>query len=257
MRLTSEQQQALDLFSTGTSLAIEAGAGTGKTSTLRALAESTNRRIQYIAFNRAIVNEARSKMPRNVRSHTAHSLAMAAVGNRFRHRLNSQRIKSWQLAQMLGVDSIGLQAPQGYKNISSSYLAGLTMRAVVRFCQSADIEPTRRHVPIIEGIDHPNPNGYKGGPNNDRVAEYLVPFVRRAWKDVSSPTGTLPYRHDHYLKLWQLSNPRIGADAILFDECQDANPVMLAIVEAQDHAQRVFVGDSQQQIYSFTGAINA
>jgi hypothetical protein len=182
---------------------------------------------------------------------------MAAVGNRFRHRLNSQRIKSWQLAQMLGVDSIGLQAPQGYKNISSSYLAGLTMRAVVRFCQSADIEPTRRHVPIIEGIDHPNPNGYKGGPNNDRVAEYLVPFVRRAWKDVSSPTGTLPYRHDHYLKLWQLSEPRLHADFVLFDEAQDAAPVMLAAIEAQRDAQVVWVGDSQQQIYEWRGAVNA
>jgi len=257
MRLTAEQQNALDLFGTGTSLAIEAGAGTGKTSTLRALAESTSRRGQYIAFNKAIVMEAREKMPRTVRSHTAHALAMASVGNRFRHRLNSERIKSWQLAQMLQVDSIGVQAPQGYKNISASYLAGLTMRAVVRFCQSADTEPQRRHVPIIEGIDHANPNGYKGGPNNDQVAAYLLPFVKRAWADVSSPTGKLPYRHDHYLKLWQLSGPKIGADFILFDECQDANPVMLAIVEAQTHAQRVFVGDSQQQIYSFTGAVNA
>jgi UvrD/REP helicase N-terminal domain/UvrD-like helicase C-terminal domain len=257
MRLTPEQQQALDLFTTGTSLAIEAGAGTGKTSTLLALAESTSRRGQYIAFNKAIVMEAREKMPRNVRAHTAHSLAMASVGNRFRHRLNSERVKSWQLAQMLKLSEIAVQAPSGYKSVSASFLAGLTMRAVVRFCQSADTEPTRRHVPIIEGIDQPNESGYHGGPNNDQVAAYLVPFVKKAWADVSSPTGMLPYRHDHYLKLWQLSDPRIGADFILFDECQDANPVMLAIVEAQAHAQRVFVGDSQQQIYSFTGAINA
>jgi hypothetical protein len=32
---------------------------------------------------------------------------------------------------------------------------------------------------------------------------------------------------------------------------------MLAIVEAQQHAQRVYVGDSQQAIYGFTGAVNA
>ena len=44
---------------------------------------------------------------------------------------------------------------------------------------------------------------------------------------------------------------------MLFDEAQDANPVIAAIVAAQEHAQLVYVGDSQQQIYEFTGARNA
>jgi hypothetical protein len=37
--------------------------------------------------------------------------------------------------------------------------------------------------------------------------------------------------HDVYLKMWQLTGPRIsGCDAILFDESQDANPPMLDTV---------------------------
>jgi Intein splicing domain/UvrD-like helicase C-terminal domain/UvrD/REP helicase N-terminal domain len=56
---------------------------------------------------------------------------------------------------------------------------------------------------------------------------------------------------------WQLSNPRIFADVVLFDESQDANPVIAAIIDAQDQAQRVYVGDSQQEIYGWTGAVNA
>lgn len=255
--LTAEQEQAREHFQTGTNLVIEAGAGTGKTSTLQALAESTNRLGQYVAFNKAIVTEGRARFPKNVRCHTAHGLAMASVGHQFQHRLKGERIKSWDLAKMLGVSAMGVQAPSGWKSISESYLAGLTMRAVVRFCQSADEQPSRRHVPTIEGIDQPDPNGYKGGPNNRAVAEYLEPFVRKAWADVTRKDGKLPYRHDHYLKLWQLSDPRIKSDFILFDECQDANPVMLAIIEAQEHAQKVYVGDSQQQIYTFTGAVNA
>jgi ATP-dependent exoDNAse (exonuclease V) beta subunit len=84
-----------------------------------------------------------------------------------------------------------------------------------------------------------------------------MPAVHRAWADLTNPKGELPYKHDHYLKLWQLSDPKIGAKFILFDEAQDANPVLRAIVEAQTHAQIVWVGDSQQQIYEFTGAVNA
>jgi superfamily I DNA/RNA helicase len=65
-----------------------------------------------------------------------------------------------------------------------------------------------------------------------------------------------PYRHDHYLKFWQLNDPRIPGDFILFDEGQDASPVMLDAVAQQD-AQLVVVGDTQQQIYEWRGAVNA
>jgi hypothetical protein len=49
---TAEQTKALELFATGTSLAIEAGAGAGKTSTLTLLGRSTTQRVQYVAFNK-------------------------------------------------------------------------------------------------------------------------------------------------------------------------------------------------------------
>ena len=41
---TEEQQQAVDLFATGDNLIIKAGAGSGKTSTLRLLAAHGQRR---------------------------------------------------------------------------------------------------------------------------------------------------------------------------------------------------------------------
>jgi superfamily I DNA/RNA helicase len=81
--------------------------------------------------------------------------------------------------------------------------------------------------------------------------------MQTAWADLSALTGALPFKHDHYLKLYQLTDPLIAADFVLFDEAQDANPVIAAIVAAQEHAQLIYVGDSQQSIYGFTGAQNA
>lgn len=253
---TQEQLAALELFNTGQSLAIEAGAGTGKTSTLMLLAESTDRRGQYIAFNKAIVTEAGSKMPKTVNCSTAHSLAYRAVGHQYGHRLrNSQRMRSIDIARRLGVDPLIVTDWAGErKSLSASYLAGLTMQAVTRFCQSADPEPTFKHCPFIEGLDDPNTGK---GPNNRAVGKWIELAMRRAWADLMDPDGSLPFKHDHYLKAWQLSGPKISAEYILFDEAQDANPVMVAIVAAQEHAQLVWVGDSQQQIYTFTGAVNA
>lgn len=257
---TSEQAQALELFGGGSSLAIEAGAGTGKTSTLKLLAQSTGRRGQYVAFNKAIVGEAGAKMPGTVTCSTAHSLAFRAVGRQYRARLdNARRMRSVDIAARLRINAVEVDDPFGGgkpKIISSSYLAGLVMTAVRRFCQSADLEIGAKHVPYIEGID-PILDGKRTYVQNNEVARQLVPALQRAWADLMSESGNLSFSHDHYLKAWHLSGPRIGADYILFDEAQDANPVMVAIVAAQDHAQLVWVGDSQQQIYTFTGAVNA
>lgn len=255
---TAEQAEALAAFSTGASLAIEAGAGTGKTSTLKLLAESTTRRGQYIAFNKAIVVEAGEKMPSTVTCSTAHSLAYRAVGAQYAHRLrNSRRVRSEEIAAKLGVAPITITGIDGTpKTITAGFLGGLVMRAVTKFCQTADAQPETKHIPYIEGIDT-GAEGRRGYDNNDRIRHTLIGAVRAAWADLMDTEGTLPFKHDHYLKAWQLSGPRIQADYILFDEAQDANPVMQAIVSAQTHAQIVWVGDSQQQIYGFTGAVNA
>jgi UvrD/REP helicase N-terminal domain/UvrD-like helicase C-terminal domain len=258
---TEEQQHALALFQTGASLAIEAGAGTGKTTALRYLAESTDRQGQYVAFNKAIVEESKAKMPATVACNTAHSLAFRGVGRKYAHRLNDQRMRSSDIARILGITSdLSVTTTDGVtKKLSPTRLAGLVMETVRRFCQSADAVPdAMRHAPYIDGIDIPPvADGRRNYANNNQVRRVLQPYVLAAWNDLQRLHGRLQFKHDHYLKLWQLDNPRIAADFILFDEAQDANPVMVAAVAQQTHAQLVWVGDSQQQIYSFTGALNA
>jgi hypothetical protein len=254
---TAEQVAALEAFATGQPLVIEAGAGTGKTSTLRLLAESTTKACQYVAFNKSIVTEAAGKFPGHVAANTAHSLAFRAKGKTYAKRLKAPRMRSTELARRLGVQPFTVTYGTERKVLSPGYLAGLVMRAVTRFCQSADEAPGPEHLPYVDGIDVPKGDGRRGWDNNNALRQELRPAIAKAWADLMDPNGQLPYRHDHYLKAWQLDRPRIGAEVILFDEAQDANPVMAAIVAAQDHAQLVYVGDSQQQIYDFTGAVNA
>lgn len=254
---TDEQAHALELFGTGAGLAIEAGAGTGKTSTLTLLARSTNRGGQYVAFNKAIVTDAAAKMPGTVAASTAHSLAYRAVGKDYARRLRGGRMRSDQIARHLGVDPFVVSYGTERKVLQPGYMGSLVMRAVGRFCQTTDEAPNRSHVPYIDGIDLPRPDGRRTYTNNDEVAAILEPHLRRAWADLCRTEGRLPFRHDHYLKLWALSHPRINADFILFDEAQDANPVLVGVMAEQTHAQLVFVGDSNQAIYEFTGAVNA
>jgi hypothetical protein len=158
---TPEQQNAVDLFLTGKDLVIEAGAGTGKTSTLVHIAKANpEKRMQYVAFNSAIVRESKAKMPENVSCNTMHSLAMREEGKKYRHRLDSGRMKSMQIARHLDVDDIQITVDgTAKKRLSAGYLASHVMRAIQSFCQSADPVPTRSHFPYIEGIDLPAADG--------------------------------------------------------------------------------------------------
>lgn len=254
---TGEQRDAIELIATGDSVAIEAGAGTGKTSTLVMAAESNRRRSSYVAFNKAIVVDSSKKFPKWVKCSTAHSLAMGAVGRPFAPRLGSPRMLSPQIARLLDIDPITIPAPGGPKRLAAGYLAGLAMTGVRVFCQSADDEISGSHVPYVEGIDARSGDGRRGWANNDQIRAALVEPMRRAWADLCDPAGKLPYRHEHYLKLWQIVGPVIPSDVVYCDEAQDLSPVLLAIIAAQADSQRVYVGDSQQAIYGFMGAKNA
>jgi hypothetical protein len=256
---TAEQVEALRLFATGESLVIEAGAGTGKTSTLKLLAESTERRVQYVAFNKALVTDAKAKMPPHVRCNTAHSLAFGAVGKVYAARMNaSRRMRSNEVARILRIDPMWVNVGgTERKHLGQGRLAGVVLSALAQFCRTADATPGTEHFPYIQGIDMPAPDGKRTYTNNREVARTLLPALKRAWADVQQVTGALNFTHDYYLKIWQLNDPHIASPVILFDEAQDANPVIAAIIAAQTHAQLVYVGDSNQSIMTFTGAVNA
>jgi len=69
-------------------------------------------------------------------------------------------------------------------------------------------------------------------------------------------TGEIEITHDFYLKKFQLVNPVLYYDYILFDEAQDASGVMLDVILKQE-ATKVIVGDVHQQIYGWRHAVNS
>ncbi|CAI2539286.1 DNA-dependent helicase II [Serratia ficaria] len=77
------------------------------------------------------------------------------------------------------------------------------------------------------------------------------------WRESVCQDGTFPVTHDVYLKLYQLSQPDFSKrwQTLLFDEAQDANPVIQSLILTQ-RCDVVLVGDRHQQIYRFRGAEN-
>ncbi|WP_199879222.1 UvrD-helicase domain-containing protein [Streptomyces sp. CB02460] len=242
MKATEEQAAARDAFTAGHDLALVAGAGTGKTSTLVMMGAASRRRGMYIAFNKPIALEAKARFGSNVHCSTSHSLAYRAVGNRFQARLEATRhMPLWRTAQLLNLNR---DLAVGSRRLKATTLAHLVMEMVKHFCYSTDEQVTARHLGTVNGLDD---------AGQQYVVQGLLPRARWAWDDICSVNGTLPFTHDHYLKMWALTRPELRADYILLDEAQDTNPVLEEIFLAQQ-AQRVCVGDPSQQIYEWRHA---
>lgn len=246
---TGEQLAVIDTCVADANVVIEAGAGTGKTSTLRMAAFAMKgRRGVYLAYNKATARAARQTFPSWVKCVNAHSLAYSQIGYRYGHRLpgNTRRMPSWQVARELGIEAPLVIGPSLL--LTPAHLARIVMGTVEQFCHSADLQVSATHIPGVRGLD---------AASFAELTWQIVPLARRAWLDIQRPDGRLEVRHDHYLKMWQLQGAMIDADFVMFDEAQDANPVIAAIVQGQPRSQKIVVGDSCQAIYGWRGAVDA
>ncbi|MFC7909017.1 UvrD-helicase domain-containing protein [Streptomyces nigra] len=254
MNPTPEQTEAIDSYGDGLDLALQAGAGCGKSSTLKMIARSdARRRMTYVAYNRTIAADARRSFPSNVAAKTGHGLAFDP---RYGERLRRPRQTAHQAAQALDVRTIlgiigatpsVLTDRGGMKAMTSKIIMRMALDTVERFCHSADDEIVQKHVPHFDGLKKAR----------GEVVKLVLPVARAAWADLQDDDSVLNLNHDHYLKMWALSKPTIPTDVVLLDEAQDTNDVLSAVLLAQGHAQRIAVGDSAQQIYSWRGANDA
>ncbi len=252
---TNEQSAIVDCLLTGDPMVIRALAGTGKTSTLRMLTDKNRDiRFQYVVFNKAVQVDAEQKFGGNVNVNTAHSLAYQGV------RMTRGRVDSWPSNSDLGI-SLGCkpfsETIKGETiDFTSAQVAEYARSTVAEFAKSLDRQINEDHVRFRTGrLQHSRrpPAEWQAA-----VGGHVLPYARKLWSSYCDPDG-MGYSdvHDIYLKRWHLTDPTIDADVILFDEAQDADPVMTSIMMNQEHAQLVYCGDSFQSIYEWRGAVDA
>jgi F-box protein 18 (helicase) len=241
MHLTEEQQAVV--HSPASCLRVNALAGTGKTATLVAYAEARpSERLLYVAFNKAVQREAQNRFPPNVECRTAHSLAFRACGQRYQHKLGPDP-KARDVVVALDLE----RCFDGDRTVA--YLFAMdVLTTLKRWLNSSWAELDKRALHHSAALERLAPTVSSGA---------LMDVAQQLWRAMCDRENTaMPMPHDGYLKRYQLSEPALAYDIVLFDEAQDANPAMTDIVLRQA-ARKVFVGDSHQQIYGFRGAEDA
>lgn len=241
MQLTEEQQHVL---ATNGNLVINAVAGSGKTTTLIAYAKSrpANSRILYLAFNKTVKAEAMQKFAAagitNVRVETAHSLAFDHIVKQSAYQV-VPGYKSYEWCDMLGIATGDRHTDLIVANHASKFVS--------YFCNS---KATR-----VQELD------YAATISDAKAATFVKSFytaIERATREALAKMdkAEIALTHDFYLKKFQLSQPLLPYDYILFDEGQDASAAMLEVF-LQQPAIKVIVGDVHQQIYGWRYAINS
>lgn len=232
-------EQALITTYKGSKLVVEAFAGTGKTTTLVKYAHNNpTLRILYLAYNRAIADEAGTKFPKNVECKTSHQLAFASEGKKYS--------EAKKLAANLLIKHINLAIQTDDQDFAREVLS-----SVNTFLSSAEAEAAEPHVAGY---------GTKASlsPQWLSHAARVIHAVNVVWSRMKDLDDLYPMTHDGYLKLYQLGQPNLSIryGAILLDEAQDSTPVVTQLVMSQQLAV-ILVGDASQQIYRFRGADNA
>lgn len=243
MTLTQEQKDIIN--STG-DIKINAVAGSGKTTTMIEYAASrpAGSKILYLAFNKSVKQEAirlfANRGLSNVTVETAHSLAYRHIVAGSRYRIKSQDYKTHELVEML-------KLPNSGEKHAEYIVANHINKFISYFCNS-----DKQRIQDLNYLD----------VVSDGKARQ---FVTACYRYIEHQTRLLlammdraeiEITHDFYLKKFQLSQPVLHYDYILFDEGQDASQAMLDVFLKQ-RAVKVIVGDTHQQIYGWRHAVNS
>lgn len=214
-------------------IVVNAFAGTGKTTTAIGYADARpNERFLYIAFNKGIQEEAARRFGRNVTCRTSHSLAYAAVGRFYQNRI----ARPWR--------ALVLKNEAGLMTVREAALAQSILSSYFHSCDD--------QISVAHGAE-----AIEQFRAEDHEIHDAAAHARRIWERMKDQRDSISIPDDAYLKMWALSKPRLKYDHIIFDECQDANPVTSQIVGSQTHAKLLYIGDRYQSIYAFRGAHSA
>lgn len=243
---TSEQLAAVDAFSSGENLKINAFAGSGKTSTLALLSHHSKGCGIYAAFNRACVTDSKPKFGSNVQCKTLHAMAFQAMRYQFKRDKLAGRLNTNVVLSHIDVAEFEMNGLR----LHEKQLASLALATFRRYAQSRARSIREVEVPVYGIVAKISPDVL------EVLSKVVYEIAELVWQIMCDKRSSLPLGHDGYLKYWALEEPRLGVDFILLDEAQDTNDVVLGLLEKQA-CQIVYVGDRHQQIYEWRGAVNA
>ena len=243
---------------TSDNLAINAVAGSGKTTTIVHAASLLSGDVAFLAFNKHIVGELERRLPKHVRAMTIHSLGYKALAAG-RRRLNMSEYKHADIVDAQLAGNIASRSP-AFKGAVTRLvdLARLTLTPLAD--ENGMGELISHHgisAQIAEAVEELNDADPAGGWRYGDVYTRAIAMVRRVVMDGIQEfrsAGKIDFTDMLYLPVYLRIAPQ-RFDTVLVDEAQDLSAAQLALV-IQAGRRIIAVGDPAQAIQGFAGADN-
>lgn len=240
---TDEQDKILSAVRGSTReevLKAEAYAGTGKTTLCEFVGEGMPQKATiYLAFNRVMANQAKTRLGHLMECRTTDSLAYLQV--KPWDIWGEERTKSGQQVPWSDLaDRLGL--PTNFEGFKRGALVRQIDQTVKNYCNSDDQNLEAKHVPLMELT-----------PGSE---EQMVLWAQDLWARMLSKGEPIPVKPAQVMKVWDLKEGVVPFEHVLFDEAQDANGSFMSILR-RSACQRILIGDHHQQLYEWRGAVDA
>jgi DNA helicase-2/ATP-dependent DNA helicase PcrA len=244
LKPTEEQIEIYGRFQhTDGNLLINALAGGGKTTTMEGLVPYIKDPWLYLAFNKAVVDEAKERMPDGGEIRTFNSMGLKCWrdgnGKADTNPKKIQEILKYYLDSLRGTDRT--EASDAYWDI----LGAINMARHLGYVPPGKFTHARRLCDVDQ--------------LNARIERPLTPFEQEIVDDIltiaikASYAGAVDFEDQVYMPaLFGGSFPRFPV--ILVDERQDLSPTNVALLDKLVKGRLVTVGDRWQSIYYFRGA---
>lgn len=249
MGFTEEQQFAIDEAAKGTSFALIAPAGSGKSTTALGMAQRLKgRRILYLVYNTAAREEAERKFGHlhHVDVRTTSQIGWRSFANGYaeRMRTDAPHVPAAQIARMCNLQPIDFG---GGLELDGYLQARLALDTIRRFTYSDHTRITERNVPLsVVGVER---------EVLAAARRYLAKLAWFLWRRSILPGSTLPFTMEHAFKLVSADEDRsLGYDVVLLDEAQDSNDCTMKFLRNQKGAQVILIGDPAQTLYGWRGS---
>ena len=278
MKPTQEQIEINNVVNTRNNLVVQAGAGTGKSTTLRHIAQENPENFLVLCFNSANATESNEHpdKPSNMYYSTIHSVAYKAVVDKAVREKLAPYLNYKDLPDNLFYDAGLVEAKDAKEErIVVSKLRKGVQDTITLYCRSDSenllqfaTEYFSRLFSASKVIVEDEQLGSVIEKSVLLTVEQqtrLTNLTRAYWLNLIDTSTKLNITHDVYLKLFHLRKHKItdffdkatkrtvDIQVLCIDEAQDTNLVSKAIFDYSD-LKKVIVGDSMQQLYAWRGA---
>ena len=239
------QQNVFNFIKNGRGNAVvEAVAGSGKTTTIiKSLSFiPRGKSVLFLAFNKSVVNELKTKVPSHVEVSTYHSVGFRAIRFALRgRRVNIDNDKTYQ-----NIKQINFKDKQDFITYANP------IKQLVSLAKSYGVGVLDNALSLDEIAEHHDLfNRYPEELNFNKLKEYVETILSKGRNQTSS------IDFDDMIYMPMVLNASFKRyDYVFIDEAQDTSHVQRFLLSKmlKYNGRLVAVGDSSQAIYGFRGA---